>query len=171
MNGKLKWLIPLFIGLTAGLAIAAEKGVMRYSADLMAAPFRDAKVVTSLGEKQPLEITERRGAWLRIVTADRKHNGWVRLHQVSVGNGNTGRSWNVRETGRSGSSGLVATTGIRGLQAGQLRDAKPNEAELHKLNSYRASEAQARAYAQERGLKNVQVSELPNPNASSSDLP
>lgn len=158
----------ILLGFTAVTALAAEKGVMRYSADLMAAPFRDAKVVTTLKEKQRLEVAERKGAWLNITTDDRKFKGWVRLHQVSVGDGTLTQ---VRNTGRSGSSGLVATTGIRGLQAGQLKDAQPNEAELQKLNSYRANEAQARDHAKERGLKDASVSELPNPNASSHDSP
>ncbi len=158
--------LAVFLGLMSGAALAAEKGVMRYSADLMAAPFRDAKVVTSLKEKQRLEISERRGAWLNVTTDDRKHKGWVRLHQVSVGDGSPGRTWNVRDTGRSGASGLVATTGIRGLQAGQLKDAKPNEAELQKLNSYRANDAQAREHAAQGGLKDAPVPELPHPNSS-----
>lgn len=158
----------ILLGFAAVTALAAEKGVMRYSADLMAAPFRDARVVSSLKEKQRLVVTERRGAWLSITTEDGKLKGWVRLHQVSVGDGTITY---VRNTGRSGSSGLVATTGIRGLQAGQLKDAKPNEAELQKLNSYRVNDAQARAHAQERGLKDTQVSELPNPNASNQDSP
>jgi len=161
-------LLALLLGFATVTALAAERGVMRYSADLMAAPFRDAKVVTNLKEKQGLEVTERKGAWLNITTSDRKFKGWVRLHQVSVGDGTLTQ---VRNTGRSGSSGLVATTGIRGLQAGQLKDAKPNEAELQKLNSYRVDEAQARQHASERGLKNAQVSELPDPNAPSHDSP
>ena len=160
--------LAVFLGLMSGAALAAEKGVMRYSADLMAAPFRDAKVVTTLKEKQRLEVTERKGARLSIATEDRKFKGWVRLHQVSGGDGTLTQ---VRNTGRSGSSGLVATTGIRGLQAAQLKDARPNEAELQKLNSYRASDAQARDHAKERGLKDAQVSELPNPDASSQDSP
>ncbi len=161
-------LLLLVLGFTTVTALAAEKGVMRYSADLMAAPFRDAKVVTTLKEKQRLAVSERRGAWLNITTEDRKFKGWVRLHQVSVGDGTLTQ---VRNTGRSGSSGLVATTGIRGLQAGQLKDAKPNEAEVQKLNSYRANDAQAREYARERGLKDAQVSELPDPNVRSHDSP
>ncbi len=161
-------LLIVLLGFTAVTALAAEKGVMRYSADLMAAPFRDAKVVTTLKEKQRLVVSERRGAWLNITTEDRKFKGWVRLHQVSVGDGTLTQ---VRNTGRSGSSGLVATTGIRGLQAAQLKDAKPNEAELQKLNSYRANDAQAREHATERKLKETQVSELPNPNAPSHDSP
>jgi hypothetical protein len=163
----MKRLIPglLLLIISATPALAAEKGVMRYSADLMAAPFRDAKVVAGLKEKQRVVVSERRGAWLNIATEDNKLKGWVRLHQVSVGDGTTTY---VRNTGRSGSSGLVATTGIRGLQAGQLKDAKPNEAELQKLNSYRASEAQARELAAERGLKSAQVPELPHPNAANS---
>lgn len=163
-----RFLLLMLLGFTAVTALAAEKGVMRYSADLMAAPFRDAKVVTTLKEKQRLEVTERKGAWLSITTDDRKFKGWVRLHQVSVGDGTLTQ---VRNTGRSGSSGLVATTGIRGLQAAQLKDAKPNEAEVQKLNSYRVDDAQAREHARERGLKETQVSELPNPNAPSQDSP
>ncbi|MEK6550438.1 MAG: SH3 domain-containing protein [Pseudomonadota bacterium] len=161
--------LAVFLGLMTGAALAAEKGIMRYSADLMAAPFRDAKVVTSLREKQRLVISERRGAWLNVTTDDRKFKGWVRLHQVSVGDGNPGRSWNVRDTGRSGASGLVATTGIRGLQAGQLKNATPNEAELQKLNGYRATDAQAHEHAAQGGLKDATVSELPRPNASPSE--
>lgn len=134
----------------------------------MAAPYRDAKPSGSLGANLRVDVLERRGAWLRIASGDK--NGWARLHQIRLGEGaeQKGSSgfaalWNVGTTGRSGTQGIVATTGIRGMSADQLKDAKPNPEEVKKLEHYRANDQQARQLATAAGLKEKDVAALPKP--------
>jgi hypothetical protein len=155
--------------LAATLAYGGETGTMRQATELMAAPYRDANVADKLAQKARVEILERRGAWLRVTANGR--SGWVRLHQVSVGEGpqsaKSGEGlkmlWNVKETGRSGSSGIVATTGIRGMSAEELKSAKPDPEGVKQLERYAASEETARKQAASAGLKDQNVSYLAKP--------
>jgi hypothetical protein len=168
----LKFLLSLTcVGLTATLP-AAETGTLRTQADLFAAPYRDAKLVTQLNTNTRVNVLERRGAWIRVTTADAQQSGWVRLHQVRVGegagqkaSGAEGASMlrNVAQTGRSGSQGIVATTGVRGLSEDQLKNAQPNPQAVQSLDQYRASPDAARRLAVNAKLKsNVGIDFLPN---------
>jgi hypothetical protein len=154
--------------LLAAAAQAAETGTMRQKADLMAAPYRDARLAGSLSEKTGVTILERRGAWLRVSAG--QASGWVRLHQVNIGQGpqaaKSGDSlkmlWNVKETGRSGAGGIVATTGIRGMSAEELKNAKPDPEGVKQLDQFQASDDAARK--QSAGvLKEQNVPFLPTP--------
>ena len=55
-------------------------------------------------------------------------------------------------TGRAGSGRVVATTGIRGLDEEQLKQAKYNGSELKKLNTFTVTSAQAKTFAREGKL-------------------
>ena len=144
---------------------SAEVGTTRTTVDLLSAPKSDAKAVGQLAENSRVEIIERRGAWLRV-----KRNGasgWLRLHQVRRGEGaqktsseGTKMLWNVGQTGRSGASGIVATTGVRGLSADDLKTAKPDPKQVQVLDSHRANDAQAREQARAAGLRENQIAHL-----------
>lgn len=69
----------------------------------------------------------------------------------------------VSKTGRSGSTGIVATTGIRGLSAAELKSAKPNPKAVESMEANRASDSTARAYASSAGLKDQNVPFLSKP--------
>ena len=155
----------------AGLALfttalsSAEVGTTRSAADMLSAPKSDAKAVGQLAENSRVEIIERRGAWLRV-----KRNGasgWLRLHQIRLGEGaqktsseGTKMLWSVGQTGRSGASGIVATTGVRGLSADDLKTAKPDPKQVQAMNGYRANDAQAREQARAAGLRENQIAHL-----------
>ncbi len=147
---------------TSGSA-AVETGTTRSAVDLMATPYRDAKPAGQLPANTTVEILERRGGWLQI--SGKGNKGWVRLHQVRSGEGpqatksGEGLSMlkSVSKTGRSGSTGIVATTGIRGLSAAELKSAKPNPKAVESMEANRASDSTARAYASSAGLKDQNV--------------
>ena len=152
------------IGLAAlNVAYAKESGTTRAAVDLMATPFRDAKLAGQLPVNTTVEILERRGGWLRISATGK--SGWVRLHQVRAGEGPQAKKSgeglamlkSVSKTGRSGSQGIVATTGIRGLSAEELTSAKPDPKAVGSMEASRASESAARAYASSAGLKGQNV--------------
>jgi hypothetical protein len=142
---------------------ARETGTTRSAVDLMATPYRDAKQAGQLPTNTTVNILERRGGWLRISAQGK--SGWARLHQVRAGEGpeakNTGGGLaalkNVSQTGRSGSQGIVATTGIRGLSAEELKSAKPNPKGVESMEAYRANDNTAREFARSAGLKEKDV--------------
>ena len=143
-------------------AHAGEAGTTRYAVDLMAAPYRDAKLAAKLPDNTRVEVLGRRGGWINITS--KGQSGWVRLHQVRLSEGpekkgSSGLStlWNVGQTGRSGSQGIVATTGIRGLSAEELKTAKPDPGAVAAMEAYKASDAGAQAYAHDAGLKEKNV--------------
>jgi hypothetical protein len=160
------------LGLVAVAAVAAEVGTTRQEATLMSAPYSDATTAGRLAANTKVTLFERRGAWLRVTAGNQK--GWVRLHQVRIGEGTDksasgseglGMLWNVGQTGRSGSQGIVATTGIRGLTAEELKLAKPNPQAVQSLDQYRASADTARRLAASGGLKDSnEVDFLPKPD-------
>lgn len=169
-NRTVRWTLALLAtGWLAG-AGAAETGTLRSQADLFAAPYSDAKKQGNLLANTKVTVNERRGAWLRVTATD-KRNGWVRMHQVRVGEGGaTAKSGegltmlrNVALTGRSGSSGVVATTGVRGLSAEELKNAKANPQALAGLDAWRATPDSARKLAQAGGLKEQNVNFLNKP--------
>ncbi|HSW53071.1 MAG TPA: SH3 domain-containing protein, partial [Sulfuricaulis sp.] len=146
-----------------------ESGSTRAAVTLMATPHSDARPAGQLAANTTVDILERRGGWLRI--AAKGAGGWAKLHQVRVGEGPQATSSgaglailkNVGETGRSGSTGIVATTGIRGMSAEELTSAKPDPAAVKAIERYRVTASQAREYARAAGLKEASVPALPKP--------
>lgn len=146
-----------------------ETGATRATVTLMATPHSDAKPAGQLAANTTVDILERRGGWLRI--SAKGTSGWAKLHQVRVGEGPEAKSSgdglailkNVGETGRSGSTGIVATTGIRGLSAEELTNAKPDPTAVKAIERYRVTAGQAREYAKAAGLKEAVVPTLPKP--------
>ena len=143
-----------------------ETGTTRSAVDLMATPYRDAKPAGQLPANTTVDILERQGGWMRISAKGK--TGWAKLHQVRVGEGPGAKKSgglavlkNVGQTGRSGSQGIVATTGIRGMSAEELKNAKPDPAAVKTIERYRVNANQAREYAKEAGLKEANVPALP----------
>lgn len=147
----------------AGVAYAKETGTTRVAVDLMATPYSDAKPAGKLPSNTTVDVLERRGGWLRISAKGK--TGWARLHQVRAGEGPETKATggglaalkNVSQTGRSGSQGIVATTGIRGLSAEELKSAKPNPKAVKSMETHRASDNSARDFARSAGLKEKDV--------------
>jgi hypothetical protein len=161
---KSVWLLAL--ALLPISSIAGEVGTVRDDTKLMAAPYRDAKVASDIANKTHVDIVERRGAWVHVTTTDKK-DGWLRLTQVRLGDGpekqgsnGLAELWSVSKTGRSGTQGIVATTGVRGMSAEQLKQSEPNLEQYEKLDGYRAEEQPARDYAGAAGLKEKKVAAL-----------
>jgi hypothetical protein len=150
-------------------AAVRETGATRAGVILMATPHSDAKPAGQLAANTTVDILERRGGWLRL--SAKGTTGWAKLHQVRVGAGpevtKPGEGLailkNVGETGRSGSTGIVATTGIRGMSAEELKNAKPDPAAVKAIERYRVTASQAREYAKAAGLKEASVPALPKP--------
>jgi hypothetical protein len=127
-------------------------------------PFSDATTVGTLDEKASVNVMSRQGGWVKINS--KKGNGWVRMLSLRGDNtarksGDTGLQ-SLINVGRSGSSGITMTTGIRGLSEEDLKNAHPNPGEFEKLKNYAASKAKAEKFAHDGKLKTQQLDYLPS---------
>lgn len=151
-------------------SIAPMPGTVTRQTELKAEPSVAAPTLSTLAANTQVTITERQGGWLRVVSGEQR--GWVRLLHVS--SQPTARTAGAREeleaaariaTGRAGSGNIAVTTGIRGLDEQQLRDAKANEEELKKLEAFGVSAQDAQAHASRRGLERRQIPYPPAPQS------
>lgn len=135
----------------------AEMGSALKDDQLRSEPFADAKSIGSLKRGQTVDILEKKGAWLKISAGSNK--GWVRLLSIKRGS-SSGVSTSASDvlnvaSGRAGTGKVVATTGIRGLSAEELKSASFNEAEVQQLERYTQSSDQGSRFASQAGLSAV----------------
>lgn len=171
MKTILGW-ATLILLCTIGTA-SAEKAVTRYALYLYANPYFDADTTIGLKKRTSVTVISRKGAWVQVEAS--KQRGWLRLHQIRLGDGKRKRKsgfaglsylWNVGQTGRSGARGITATTGIRGLDADDLKNAKPDKRALKQLVTIAVTPESAREFAEKSGLMTVSVTHLPNKKAT-----
>lgn len=138
------------------LAHAAEKQATTLQAcELRSEPYSDANISAQLEARQQVSVLKRKGGWYQVNTAEGK--GWLRMSQLRFGDAETTRQSNTGNglaqafsfltSGRSGSSGVTVATGIRGLDAADMTNARPNHRAVKRLEKLRVSAANARRYA------------------------
>lgn len=152
-------------------ALAAETGTALKADSLRAKPFADASVSGKVSRGDKVDILAKQGAWLNIRAGGK--SGWVRLLTVKRGASNTAGN-NVSgvlsmASGRAGTGQVVATTGVRGLSAQELKSAKFDEAEVQRLEGYTQSAAQGKQFAASAGLKAVKFAYLPATSTTQAD--
>lgn len=143
---------------------AAEKGLIIRAGDMVAEPFIDAAKAGPLTASQPVTILEKRGGWTNVETGGRK--GWVRTLNIRLeaaprSAGSTGRVASLR----TGSSGRTVTTGVKGLDENDIRNATPDMTQVAGLSSLTVSPAEARDNAMRSNLLEQQVAYLDKGNA------
>jgi len=161
----MKYLYALI--LYASLAAPAYAVQVAYavrSTEIKLLPFSDAATVATLDEKAKVNILLRQGGWVKINSGN--GNGWVRMlslrsDSTTKKTGDSGLQ-SMLNVGRSGSSGITTTTGIRGLSEEDLKNAQPNPEELEKLEKYAVNKAKAEKFARDAKLKNQQLDYLPS---------
>lgn len=148
MRFSLVWIAA---ALLAGAA-HAQTGTLVRDADLKSEPFSDAATLASVPSQTKVEVLTRRGAWMQV-KADGKQ-GWVRMLSVRLEGGRAAGSGGDADAigrllgfgGRQTGTTTVAT-GVRGLSEEDLKSARPNPAEVQKLDQQRASPDDARRFA------------------------
>jgi flagellar basal body rod protein FlgF len=154
-------LATLFI-LCAPAVCRAEYATVIRATELKQAPATDAASAGQLAENARVDALERQGGWTRVKAAGGAE-GWVRmlaLRYDGAGAAKQGDSGIAQalNAARTGTSGAQVTTGVRGLDAEQLANAKPNTAELKKLERYSVAKDAAAAFAERGHLRAQQVS-------------
>lgn len=153
--------LTLVLLCASGLALASPGSVTR-TTDLKARPYLDAATVARLPANSAVEIQTRQGAWAQVRSADGR-TGWVKILNLrsSATAGSAGGGVNqLLSVARTGSSGRTVTTGVKGLSAEQIRNARPDPQEVERMKSYGVSSAQAQEFARNSRLSARQVPDL-----------
>jgi hypothetical protein len=150
----------LLLLLAPALCFAEPASVIR-ATELKQQPATDAPATGQLAQNAKVDALERKGGWTRV-KAEGGAEGWVRmlaLRYAGVGEAKQGDSGvaQMLNVARSGTSGTQVTAGVRGLDAEQLANARPNAAELRKMDGYAASKAGAGSFAAKGGLNAQRV--------------
>lgn len=159
----LGWMLLTCLLVAAPAAcIAGEPGVASKPDEIKAEPFRDAKAVGTLKAGDKVDILKRDGAWYSI---SKPKKGWVRMLSIRRGGapapGVKASGLASLASGRAGTGKVVSTTGVRGLDEEDLKEARFDEKELKLAESYSASKKDAEKFAAKAKLKARHVEYLP----------
>jgi len=155
-------LTGLFVCLLAQTGAAVETGSAIKADEIKSEPYRDAKTVGSLAAGDKVTIIKREGGWMMISDPEK---GWVRM--LSIRRGSTASAPGTKASGifdlasgRAGTGQVVASTGIRGLNEEELKNAKFNEKELKLAESFIVKKNEAEQFAAKALLKARSVAYL-----------
>jgi glucose-6-phosphate dehydrogenase assembly protein OpcA len=143
------------------LLAAEQLATVLQQTELRAEPFDDATSLAAIRAKQQVSVIQRKGGWYQVRNG--RQTGWLRMSHVRFGDGTTtstqqngsglAQSLRFLSTGRSGADGVTVATGIRGLDAADIANAKPDRQALNRLNRFQAKPARARQFAASAQLK------------------
>jgi len=116
----------LFVLVAAAVPALADVAVLQRPAELKAEKFSDAQTLAQLKKGDKVEIVRRQGVWVQVTSG--KISGWMILDTPAAGAAQAVAPVGLLalESGRSGQSGLIATTGVRGF-------AKPPSPQIHAM--------------------------------------
>lgn len=166
-------LLALLVTLTVHAAAQSTAQTV-LGTPLNSAPYSDATAVMQLPAGTNLTIIERQGGWYHVRTSSGK-DGWLQMTSIRMDNtssGASGSGWgfgwlsSLLESGRSGATGVTATTGVRGLNTGDIANAKPDPQAAKEITAWSVTPQQARQFAQQLDLKSKQVPYLPQVNGA-----
>ena len=161
----MKFLYALILSLSLAAPVyAAQTAFTVRDTEIKQLPFSDSKTVGALGAKASVYVVSRKGGWVKI-NSD-KGNGWVKMlslrgDSATEKHGDTGLR-SLINVGRTGSSGITMTTGIRGLSEEDLKNAQPNPQEFEKLQNYATNKSKAERFGRDAKLKTQQLDYLPS---------
>lgn len=164
MNLLRRCLGVLLLALAGGTVLAADPGTLSRAESLREKPFADAKVLAPLASGAKVSILARNGGWYQVKAGTR--TGWVRMLSVRRTTAPAGSSvagLASVASGRAGTGTISTTTGVRGLDAEELKTATFNEERIKKAEGFRVSRAAAAAFAKEGKLTVRDAKPLPAP--------
>ncbi|HSN17774.1 MAG TPA: SH3 domain-containing protein [Gammaproteobacteria bacterium] len=165
-----RWLglcaILLILGAVHAAAVATAQTVV--AGNLTSGPYSDASVVAAVPNGAAVTVIERQGGWYHVKTAAGQ-DGWLPMTAIRYNSTTSGTAaapgtdWaSLFSSGREGSGGSTATTGVRGLNTGDIANAKPDIQAVQSLDKYQAKPEQAKAFAAKVPLKaNPKIGWLP----------
>ena len=141
--------------------VPAEPATLLRASELKAQPASDAPTVTQLAVDAAVDAGERTGGWVRVKTPSGAE-GWVKMLALKYGGPGVARKGDSGLTqainvARTGASGTQVTTGVRGLDETDIQAARPNPAELKKLEGYAESKQGSASFAESGKLQAQRV--------------
>jgi len=139
----------------------AEPATLARASELKAQPATDAATLAQLAADAAVDAGERSGGWVRVKT-QAGAEGWVKMLALRYGSsaaakrGDSGISQAIN-VARTGASGTQVTTGVRGLDEADIKTARPNPADLKKLEGYAESKQSSAGFAESGNLKAQRV--------------
>ena len=139
----------LVLGALHAAAVSTAQTVV--AGNLTSTPNSDASVVAAVPNATGVSIIERQGGWYHVRLASGQ-DGWLPMTSIRFDSGTTGTAqstdWSsLFQSGRSGASGSTATTGVRGLNTGDIANAKPDIKAVESLDKWQAKPGEAKAFA------------------------
>lgn len=123
--------------------------------ELRAEPANSANALARLDKQAPVLVLQRQGGWYEVQTASGQR-GWLPLLSLRFDKSAQARSsdlGNLLNLGQTTPASGVAT-GVRGISDEELRSAKGSLPEnVQSLEGFAASPGQARAFAEQGGLR------------------
>jgi Bacterial SH3 domain len=165
-----KWWWLLAVAMLSAPAAAQEAGTVLKEDTLRAEPYADAKILASLRKGAPVTILKRTSGWYQVKA--QATTGWVRMLSVRRGaasQGNVAKDVSgvgAISTGRAGTGQVVSTTGVRGLSEAELKNARFDEAQIKKAESFAVSAQAAQTFAAQGKLTVHKFDYLPVPQQS-----
>jgi len=164
-------LLATFILCALSASTLADPAQVIRATELKAKPRNDATTVQALAEKTKVEVQAREGGWYKVKVAGKE--GWVRMTALRLGDGKAkpgdsgvGAALQVLSTGRSGSSGVTVATGVRGLDAADMTNAKPDHKAVEGMEKVAVSAAEAQQFAADEKLQKQQIAYIPAPETN-----
>ncbi|MFI4921341.1 MAG: SH3 domain-containing protein [Gammaproteobacteria bacterium] len=133
---------------------------------LTTGPFTDAAPVSTLAAHTSVSVLLRKGGWYQV-SLDSGQSGWLRMTALKF-TSVAGEARNsvlvgllgLFESGRSGANGTTSSTGVRGLNTGDIAAAKPDTAAVDGLKDWATTPDEARQYSAALPLRPYTVSYL-----------
>ena len=153
-----RWLgltvLLLLLGVVHAAAVSNAQTVV--AGNLTSGPHSDASVVAAVPNATAVTVIERQGGWYHV-RLDSGQDGWLPMTSIRYIGGNTAQAstdWSsLFQSGRSGSGSATASTGVRGLNTGDIANAKPDIQAVESLDKWQAKPDQAKSFAAEVPLK------------------
>lgn len=134
--------------LAAAPAFAQETGYAVRETEVKKEPYNDAQTLGMLADKARVKVLDRQNGWMQVESGTQ--SGWVRMLAIRMDSGTSSFTSGLKSlfsVARTGSSGRTVTTGVRGLDKEDIKNAKPNPEELKKLAGFAASKGDAEKFA------------------------
>lgn len=156
---------PVVVAAPSGSAVTfnGDPATIIRAETLRARPAADAPAIGPLVSGAKVKVLARDGGWYQV-SSDGK-SGWVRMLSVRRSEAATTDVAGLAgiASGRTGTGKVVTTTGVRGLDSGDLAAATFNEERIARAETLRVTKADADAFARQGGLVTQTVPALPAP--------
>jgi hypothetical protein len=152
-----RWLVS---GATFLLVLGAVHAASSTNAQTVAAgnltsgPYSDSSVVAPVAANAAVTVIERQGGWYHV-RLDSGKDGWLPMTSIRYAAAGTGAApaggtdWSaLLQSGRTGSGGSTASTGVRGLNTGDIENAQPDPKAVAELDQWQMKPGAARGFAE-----------------------